>query len=199
MNDAPVYPPTHQSLIRQLTNSPTRRFAPVLLGVDVIDHERFMAEALDQARLAHQAGEVPIGAVVVLGDVIVGRGFNQPISANDPTAHAEIVAIRQAARAVGNYRLTGATLYVTIEPCLMCVGAFVHARIRTVVYGAPEPRTGALESTVRGGDLPGHNHRFDIVAGIAQDECRGLIQDFFRARRTKQQPDPADDRSSSSD
>ena len=109
-----------------------------------------MAEALDQARLAHQAGEVPIGAVVVLGDVIVGRGFNQPISANDPTAHAEIVAIRQAARAVGNYRLTGATLYVTIEPCLMCVGAFVHARIRTVVYGAPNrgqgpssPRSGA--------------------------------------------------------
>src|SRR3954447_11859436 len=128
-----------------------------------MNHEHLMDEALVEARLAAQAGEVPIGAVVVVDDVIVGRGFNQPISSGDPTAHAEIVAIRDAARSVGNYRLTGATLYVTIEPCLMCVGAFVHARIGTVVYGAAEPRTGALESTVRGGDLPGHNHRVAIV------------------------------------
>src|SRR5262245_66141215 len=116
-----------------------------------------MNAALEQARLARDVGEVPIGAVISLDDVIVGRGFNQPISSGDPTAHAEIVAIRAAAREVGNYRLTGATLAVTIEPCLMCVGALVHARIGTLIYGAPEPRTGALVSTVRGGDVTGHN------------------------------------------
>ena len=157
------------------------------------DHDQLMAEALEQARLAREAGEVPIGAVLVLEGVVVGRGFNQPISSGDPTAHAEIVAIREAARAVGNYRLTGATLYVTIEPCLMCVGAFVHARIGTVVYGAPEPRTGAIESTVRGGDLPGHNHRFEVLAGIREEACRALMQDFFRARRMRQGPAPDDD------
>src|SRR6188472_4785654 len=122
-----------------------------------------MAEALVQAGTARDADEVPIGAVIVIDGVVVGRGFNQPISSGDPTAHAEIVAIRDAARRVGNYRLTGAILCVTIEPCLMCVGALVHARIATVVYGAAEPRTGALESTVRGAELPGHNHQFDIV------------------------------------
>ena len=150
--------------------------------------ERFMGEALDEARRAGSAGEVPIGAVVVLDGVIVGRGYNQPISAVDPTAHAEVVAIRDAARTLSNYRLRGATLYVTIEPCLMCVGAFVHARIGTVVYGAPEPRTGALESTVHAGDLPGHNHRFGVVAGVRADECRALMQTFFRVRRIKKEP-----------
>jgi len=105
--------------------------------------ERFMDAALDEARRARDAGEVPVGAVVVADGHIVGRGFNQPISSGDPTAHAEIVAIRDAARALGNYRLTGATLYVTIEPCLMCIGAMVHARIGTLVFGAIEPRTGA--------------------------------------------------------
>lgn len=153
-----------------------------------MDHERFMGEALDEARRAGIAGEVPIGAVVVLDGVIVGRGFNQPIGAGDPTAHAEIVAIRNAARTIRNYRLGGATLYATIEPCLMCVGAFVHARIGTVVYGAPEPRTGALESTVHAGDLPGHNHRFAVVAGVRADECRALMQTFFRVRRAKKAP-----------
>lgn len=147
------------------------------------DHDAFMGAALDEARHAEAAGEVPIGAVVVLDGRIVGRGYNHPISAGDPTAHAEIVAIRDAAKAVGNYRLTGATLYVTIEPCLMCVGALVHARIATLVYGAPEPRTGSVESTVRGGDLPGHNHRFAVVGGVRGDECRTLMQAFFRSRR----------------
>ena len=147
-----------------------------------------MAEALAQAGTARDAGEVPIGAVVVVDGVVVGRGFNQPIGSGDPTAHAEIVAIRDAARSAGNYRLTGATLYVTIEPCLMCVGAFVHARIGTVVYGATEPRTGALESTVRGGELPGHNHRVAIVSGVREEECRALIQEFFRARRGRKEP-----------
>jgi tRNA(adenine34) deaminase len=121
-----------------------------------------------------------------MGDTIVGRGFNQPISAGDPTAHAEIVAIRDAAAALANYRLSGAVLCVTIEPCLMCVGALVHARVATLVYGAAEPRSGAVVSMVRGGELPGHNHRFDVVAGIREEECRALIQTFFRGRRTQQ-------------
>jgi len=148
-----------------------------------VDHDFLMRAALEQARLARAAGEVPIGAIVLLDEAIVGRGFNQPISSGDPTAHAEIVAIRQAARDVGNYRLTGATLVVTIEPCLMCVGALVHARIGTLVYGAAEPRTGAIASTVRGGELPGHNHRFAIVSGVLEDECRELVQTFFREKR----------------
>jgi tRNA(adenine34) deaminase len=142
-----------------------------------------MDAALEEARRARDAGEVPIGAVIAVGDEIVGRGFNQPVGSGDPTAHAEIVAIRDAARRVGNYRLTGATLCVTIEPCLMCVGALVHARIATVVYGAAEPRSGAVVSTVRGGELPGHNHRFEVVGGIREEECRGLMQEFFRSRR----------------
>ena len=142
-----------------------------------------MAAALEEANCAREAGEVPIGAVVSLGGEIIGRGFNQPISSGDPTAHAEIVAIRDAAKRVGNYRLTGATLCVTIEPCLMCVGALVHARIGTLVYGAPEPKSGAVASTVRGGELPGHNHRFEVVSGVREEECRVLMQAFFRDRR----------------
>lgn len=152
-----------------------------MIGALTID--ALMAEALVEAIHAREAGEVPIGAVVSLDGAIVGRGFNQPISSGDPTAHAEIVAIREAARRVGNYRLTGATLCVTIEPCLMCVGAFVHARIGTVVFGAVEPRTGALVSTVRGAELPGHNHRFEVVSGVREDECRALMQEFFKVRR----------------
>jgi tRNA(adenine34) deaminase len=142
-----------------------------------------MAAALVEARRARDAGEVPIGAIVAIDGEIIGRGFNQPISSGDPTAHAEIVAIREAARHVANYRLTGATLCVTIEPCLMCVGALVHARIGTLVFGAPEPKSGAVVSTVRGGELPGHNHRFEVVAGVREEDCRALVQEFFRARR----------------
>jgi tRNA(adenine34) deaminase len=148
------------------------------------DYETLMEAALAEARRAGDAGEVPIGAVVALDGAIVGRGFNQPIASGDPTAHAEIVAIRDAARQVGNYRLTGAVLCVTIEPCLMCVGALVHARIGTLVYGAGEPRTGAVTSTVRGGELPGHNHRFEVVSGVREEDCRTLMQTFFKARRT---------------
>src|SRR5689334_23791859 len=142
-----------------------------------------MAEAVAQARLAKDAGEVPIGAVVALDGEIVGRGFNHPIAAVDPTAHAEIAALRDAAARSGNYRLTGATLCVTIEPCLMCVGALVHARIGTLVYGAAEPKSGAIVSTVHGAELPGFNHRFDVVSGVREDECRSLLVDFFRERR----------------
>src|SRR5438093_13780619 len=142
-----------------------------------------MDAALAEARRARDAGEVPIGAVVAIEGDIVGRGFNQPISSGDPTAHAEIVAIRDAARRVGNYRLTGAVLCVTIEPCLMCVGALVHARIATLVVGAAEPGTGAVTSTVRGVQLPGHNHPVEVVAGVREAECRDLMQAFFQTRR----------------
>src|SRR6266403_3663537 len=135
-----------------------------------------MTAALDEARRARDAGEVPIGAVIAIDGAIVGRGFNQPLSSGDPTAHAEIVAIREAARAVGNYRLSGATLCVTMEPCLMCVGALVHARIATLVYGAAEPKSGAVVSTVRGGELAGLNHRFEVVQGVCEEECRALMQ-----------------------
>ena len=148
-----------------------------------MEFEALMAVALEEAQRARAAGEVPIGALVALDGAIVGRGFNQPISSGDPTAHAEIVAIRDAAKRVGNYRLTGATLCVTIEPCLMCVGALVHARIGTLVYGAPEPKSGAVVSTVRGGELPGHNHRFEVVSGVREEECRAVLQAFFRDRR----------------
>jgi tRNA(adenine34) deaminase len=146
-------------------------------------HDSLMVAALEEARRAGDAGEVPIGAVVAIDGAIVGRGFNQPISSGDPTAHAEIVAIRDAARAIGNYRLSGATLCVTVEPCMMCVGALVHARITTLVFGAAEPKSGAVISTVRAGDLPGLNHRFATLGGVREDESRALMQTFFRERR----------------
>ena len=142
-----------------------------------------MGEALAEARRARDAGEVPIGAVVALDGRVIGRGFNRPIGANDPTAHAEIAAIRDAASQLGNYRLTGSVLCVTIEPCLMCVGALTHGRIGTLVYGAAEPRSGAVVSAVRGGELPGHNHRFEVVSGIREVECRALMLEFFREKR----------------
>lgn len=142
-----------------------------------------MSAALDEARRGLAAGEVPIGAVLAVDGQIVARAFNQPIGAVDPTAHAEVLVLRDAARRLGNYRLTGATLYVTVEPCLMCVGALVHARVAHVVYGAPEPKTGALASAVRGLDLPGLNHQFEVTGGILDEDCRQLIQEFFRARR----------------
>jgi tRNA(adenine34) deaminase len=145
--------------------------------------EQFMDAAFEQARLALAAGEVPIGAVLVIDDAIVARAFNQPISACDPTAHAEVLVLREAARIVGNYRLTNADVYVTLEPCLMCVGALVHARVRTVVYGAAEPKTGALVSTARALETPGLNHRFGVVGGIREEPARELIQEFFREKR----------------
>ena len=147
-------------------------------------YDPLMDAALAQAERAREAGEVPVGAVVSLNGEIVGRGFNQPIGAGDPTAHAEIVALRGAAARVGNYRLTRATLCVTIEPCLMCVGAMVHARIGILVYGASEPRSGAVVSTVRVAELPGLNHRFEVVAGVREAACRELMQRFFRERRS---------------
>lgn len=142
-----------------------------------------MREALDLASAGAARGEVPVGAVVVLDGRVVGRGFNQPISSCDPTAHAEVVALREAARTVNNYRLTGATMYVTVEPCLMCVGAAVHARVGTLVYGTIEPRAGAIESRQRAYEHPSLNHKIIIVAGVLAEECRRMMLDFFKERR----------------
>jgi tRNA(Arg) A34 adenosine deaminase TadA len=149
----------------------------------VPEHVIFMRLALEQAQLAADAGEVPIGAVAVAGGEVVGRGFNRPIGAVDPTAHAEVIALREAAQALGNYRLTGVDLYVTLEPCLMCVGALVHARVARVIFGAREPKTGALVSTLQALDIPALNHRFEIVEGVLEAECRDIVQAFFRDRR----------------
>ena len=151
----------------------------------MLEHEAYMREALAEASRAMAGGEVPVGAVVVAPDTgrIVGRGCNQPIGASDPTAHAEVVALRDAARRTGNYRLTGATLYVTVEPCLMCAGALVHARIGTLVYGAPEPKAGAVRSVMRALEHPALNHRVEVVAGVLGEECRGTMRAFFCARR----------------
>ncbi len=149
-------------------------------------HEPFMREALGLADEAARAGEVPVGAVVVAGGEVIGRGHNQPIGRHDPTAHAEIVAMRDAARRIGNYRLTGATLYVTVEPCLMCVGAMVHARIETLVFGTTEPKAGAIESTQRAHEHPALNHRVRVVSGVLAAECRDVLRRFFEARRQVQ-------------
>jgi tRNA(adenine34) deaminase len=142
-----------------------------------------MGFALAEARQAWAADEVPVGAVIVLDQQIVGIGHNQPLGLNDPTAHAEILALREAARKLGNYRLTGATLYVTIEPCAMCAGALVNARIQRVVYGAADARAGALASVFQIGSSSSLNHQVEITAGIAEAECRALMQAFFRQRR----------------
>jgi tRNA(adenine34) deaminase len=134
-------------------------------------------------RVVFGASDPKVGAVLVLGGEIVGRGFNQPIGSHDPTAHAEVVAIRAAAREIENYRLVGSSLYVTIEPCLMCVGAMVHARVGTLVFGAPEPKAGAVVSTCRAHELPSLNHRIEVLGGVLEDDCRAIIQEFFRGRR----------------
>lgn len=141
-----------------------------------------MREALEGARAAMRLGEVPIGAVVVHDGQVVARGFNQPIHRQDPTAHAEVVALREAAHALGNYRLPGCSVYVTLEPCLMCVGALLNARVATVVYGAAEPKFGALRSVLSIEDVPA-NHRFEVVPGVLEAECRRLVVDFFKFRR----------------
>lgn len=145
-------------------------------------HEGFMRLALQEAKAALHLGEVPVGAVVVLEGEVVSRGFNQPIRGLDPTAHAEVVALRQAARALGNYRLLGASVYVTIEPCLMCVGALVQARVAHVIYGAAEPKAGALRSTLQFEELS-VNHRFEVTAGVLEADCRQIVVEFFKYRR----------------
>ncbi len=149
----------------------------------VATDETLMREALRLAATAGAAGEVPIGAVVVLDGVIIGRGVNRPIGARDPSAHAEIVAIRQAAAYLGNYRLTGSQLYVTLEPCAMCAGALVHARIARLVFGVREPRAGAVVSTAQLLCRPGLNHIVQVGEGVLAAEAQRVLQDFFRGRR----------------
>lgn len=145
-----------------------------------------MREALALAREAAACGEIPVGALVVDPDgAIVGRGYNQPISRHDPTAHAEIVALREAARHLGNYRLPGCTLYVTLEPCLMCAGAMLHARIARVVFGAADPKTGAAGSVINIFAEERLNHHAEILGGILAEECGTLLSGFFAARRSK--------------
>ena len=147
------------------------------------DDEQWMGRALALAAKADVLNEVPVGAVVVLDGVVIGEGWNQPISACDPTAHAEILALRDAGQRVGNYRLPGATLYVTIEPCTMCAGALVHARIARVVFGATEPKAGAVVSNARIFEQQQLNHRIESVGGVCEGESTAAMQAFFKRRR----------------
>jgi tRNA(adenine34) deaminase len=149
----------------------------------MVSDEEFMRRALALARRAQEEGEVPVGAVVVLEDRVVGEGWNRPISASDPTAHAEVQAMRAAAATLRNYRLLGTTLYVTLEPCAMCVGAMFHARIRRVVYGAADPKTGAAGSTVNLFEEKRLNHHALVEGGVLVDECSALLSSFFASRR----------------
>ena len=147
-------------------------------------HERWMQVALAEARQAGLAGEVPVGAVVVAAGQEVGRGHNRSVSAQDPTSHAEMEALRDAARQMKNYRLPGATLYVTVEPCMMCAGALVHARIERLVFGAREPKAGAVRSVARVLDWEHLNHKVAVVEGVLAEECGDLMSSFFADRRT---------------
>ncbi len=146
--------------------------------------ERFMREALALAQIGQTKGEVPVGAVVVRGGEIIGRGYNQPVSLRDPTAHAEIVAMRDAARSVDNYRLVDCELYVTLEPCAMCAGAIIHARIARLVYGAADPKTGACGSVTDLFSQPKLNHHTTVQGGILGGESSAMLQQFFAARRS---------------
>ena len=153
--------------------------------VDVND-ELCMAQALELARASQAAGEIPVGAVVVKDGAVIGRGHNQPISSRDPTAHAEIVALRDAAERIGNYRLAGCSLYVTLEPCAMCAGAIMHARIGRVIFGATDPKSGACGSVVNLFAEDRLNHHATVIGGVLAEEAARLLQDFFAARRSTQ-------------
>ena len=144
---------------------------------------QFMQQALDQAKLAAMAGEVPVGAVLVRDGKIISRGFNQPISNSDPSAHAEMIALRSAAQLESNYRLPGTTLYVTLEPCIMCAGAMLHARVERVVFGATDPKTGAAGSVLNVFSEKQINHQTQVEGGIMSDECGQILRDFFKGRR----------------
>jgi tRNA(adenine34) deaminase len=150
-----------------------------------MDDEHFMGLALDLAREAGAVGEVPVGALVVLEGEVVGRGCNQPIGRHDPTAHAEVMALRDAATRLGNYRLPGCTLYVTLEPCAMCAGAIMHARIERVVFGASDPKTGVAGSVIDLFAEPRLNHHAAVVGGVLAQECGSLLSSFFAARRSR--------------
>jgi tRNA(adenine34) deaminase len=143
----------------------------------------WMQTALVLAGRAATSGEVPVGAVLVQGESLLAEGCNQPIAAHDPTAHAEVMALRAASQSLGNYRLADTTLYVTLEPCLMCVGAMVHARVARLVFGAYDPKSGAVASCMHGFEMPGLNHRVEYSGGVMADECGGILKEFFRERR----------------
>ncbi|MBL8201754.1 MAG: tRNA adenosine(34) deaminase TadA [Chromatiales bacterium] len=147
------------------------------------DDAAYMRRAIELARNAEAAGEVPVGAVLVLEGVVIGEGWNRPIGSTDPTSHAEIEALRAGARQLGNYRLTGSTLYVTMEPCPMCAGAMIHARVARVVYGCEDLRAGATGTVIDVLGSAAANHRVAVTGGVLADECRALLQAFFRARR----------------
>jgi tRNA(adenine34) deaminase len=147
--------------------------------------ELWMQEALRAAQRALEAGEVPVGAVVVQGGKIVGRGFNRNIADSDPSAHAEVIALREAGALIGNHRLGDCELFVTIEPCAMCAGALVHARIRRLVYGAEDPKAGAVHSVMHVVNHPNLNHRMEVRSGVLAGRCAELLQEFFRARRAQ--------------
>jgi tRNA(adenine34) deaminase len=151
--------------------------------VNVATDELWMEEALRAAQRALEAGEVPVGAVVVSDGKIIGRGWNRNIGDHDPTAHAEIVALREAGAAVGNHRLAGCDLFVTIEPCAMCAGAMVHARIKRLIYGADDPKAGAVRSVVKLLENPQLNHRIEVHSGVLAGQCAEVLQEFFRGRR----------------
>ncbi len=156
----------------------------------MVDDAEFMGLALEEARRAAGEGEVPVGAVVVLDDRVIGRGHNEPVAAMDPTAHAEVLALRRAAQEVKNYRLPGAVLYATVEPCPMCCGAVLHARLARVVYGAPDPKAGAARSLYRLLDDPRMNHEVAITGGVRSAECAALLREFFGVRRSRGEPAP---------
>lgn len=147
------------------------------------DDKRWMQHALTLAKKAESEGEVPVGAVLVLNNQIIGEGYNQPIKLNDPSSHAEIQALRAGAAAIGNYRILDATLYVTLEPCTMCAGAMVHARIGRLVYGASDPKTGAIQSAANVLDQSFHNHKVEYVSGLMSVKCGEILSNFFRSRR----------------
>lgn len=144
---------------------------------------KWMEKALELARKAEAAGEVPVGAVLVKDDQLIAEGWNQPITSHDATSHAEIMAMRAAGQKFNNYRLIDTTMYVTLEPCSMCVGAMIHARVSKVVYGAAEPRTGALGGAFDLLEANQHNHIFEVVSGVLADESKMLLQEFFKSRR----------------
>ena len=158
---------------------------PLSLQVKVTHpHEHYMHLALREAARGARAGEVPIGALLVAADgEVVSRAYNRPVGGCDPTAHAEVVAMRRAARRLGNYRLTGTTLYVTLEPCAMCAGALVHARVARVVFGATDPKGGAARTLYRILDDPRLNHRAEVIGGVLEAECQGILRAFFQSRR----------------
>lgn len=184
MTEVKSRPSSQRFLTASLSASNIRfSFEEAQMSVEEQGDLFFMREAIEESRLAYGEGEVPVGAIVVFERSIIGRGHNRVIQTSDPTAHAEILALREAALAVGNYRLTGATLYSTIEPCAMCAGAIVHARIHRLVYGASDPRAGAVETHFQICTTDFLNHRVTVEKGFLEADCRRMLQSFFRERR----------------